>query len=750
MNNPTIPHEANLNPLDETVASMRVIDPPNTSLDLSARMLCQNVLATGMVGSGKTTSVIYPLLKEAIAYRAGEPDRKTGIFVFDSKCDGTTERVQTWAAQHGRADDLVVLRPGSEWGIDPLGTGHMLSRIETVAAKLTAGFEDMGKDNQYWQETMRRGITSALVLDMVEHGDLDLTRTLRAVREMLVGNSKEALQRFASLFERIAPHMEPNAASILDGHAKGLSNWVGLDSKTRGILQSCVANALDPLFSPAILDYYPVAGRRAFAPERVVTEGKILVLRISATNDTAVAKTLGRLIKADIYRAIQSRETQAGSTDRLVGLFFDEYPLVATSTEPHFGDVQNLQTMREKRGFVVAGTQGYVSMNEAIGRQRWEALRINFGNFFFFKSNEPEVEEHARTILGTKDASTSVKVNIESRDAAEGGIATASASHRKVSVEGEQYIIGRGDLARLVDQEVFYSLANGEKSESPVFIQPVHEEYRTPKAPETPNAVDVAGAIYRHWCRHQRKSNHPLDVTEFAAEPVLPSSLSKENPPELPWGGLGTVDLIALDRTSRVLLEEDRAATAKRRPTASGRQFLRSFAFMAASLFGPPLPQDRRIVLDVFRATQRAILNYAKTLRSHPAPVDLAAQTHDLYNTLCGEPYEVTHRFSAEMEAAGRDNLLLCRTVTDLDLSAMPVGMFGDGSVGFFTALAHPSCRPVLPRLVSVSAHDGVPLAVFDPAAITPDNAIAVAAALLSFAYSMVPSPSRGISSGDL
>ena len=750
MNNPTTPHETNLSPLDETVVSMRVIDPPNTSLDLSARMLCQNVLTTGMIGSGKTTSVIYPLLKQSVAYRAGEPDRKNGLFVFDSKCDGTTERVEAWAAQNGRADDVVVLRPGSPWGIDPLGRGHQLSRVEVVAAKLTAGFEDMGKDNQYWQETMRRGITSALVLDMIEHGDLDFTRTLKALNAVLLSSEKSGIQRFASRLEKFGRHMEPKAANFLDGHAKGLLSWVNLDARTKGILQSCVGNALDPLLSPAALDYYPIQGRRAFDPARVVTEGKILVLRVNAVNDKAVARTLGRLIKADIYRAIQSRQPRTGSTERLVGLFFDEYPLVATSTEPHFGDIQNLQTMREKRGFVVAGTQGYVSMQQAIGRSRWEALRINFGNFFFHTSNEPEVEDHARTILGTKEASSSVKLNIESRDAAEGGIATASESHRKVSVESEKYIIGRGDLARLVDQEVFYSLANGEKSESPVFLEPVFEEYRTETASETTNPVDLAGAIYRHACRQVEKSCDSLHITSLDKDLVLPSSLDEESPPPLPCGAFGTVDLVALDRDFRALS----APRGKRRRPARTTARMTSQELPFAALAAMPLSMrdslDRQFVLDTLSETRRAVMDYAEALRSGTRPAELADKTRELYTTLCGAPYRVAKGFSPEVVAAGRDNLLICRMATELDLSKVPVGMFGEDSVHFFTAIAHPACGAVLPRLLSVSAHQGVPMAVFDPDGITPNSALVVAAAMVCFACSMVPSPSRGISSGDL
>ena len=71
----------------------------------------------------------------------------------------------------------------------------------------------------------------------------------------------------------------------------------------------------------------------------------------------------------------------------------DEFPLVATDGENISGDGFNMQTIRSKRGFVIAATQGLVGLDLAIGESAHRRLMTNFNNVFVFKSNEREVLE---------------------------------------------------------------------------------------------------------------------------------------------------------------------------------------------------------------------------------------------------------------------------------------------------------------------------------------------------------------------
>lgn len=734
-----------IDPLDEIVARIPLGDPAGQSIPLSGRVLCQNVLTTGMVGSGKTTSVIYPLLKDLIAYRAGEQTRKLGLFVFDSKCDGTTERVEAWAKQCGRKDDVVVLRPGSSWGFCPIKAEGLLSQMEVAAAKLLAGFRNIGEDNEYWMQTMRTGLEAALALDMLDHGVLEFNRTLATLSQILLNSAGDAtagrrIEAFTTKCGAALPHIDRNCARIIDGYCRALKNWIHLDPKTRGILQSCVSNALRPLLSPRMLDYYPLEGRIPFDAERIVTEGKILVLRTNASADEDLAATLGRLIKADLYRALQNRSIAPGAEDRLVGLIFDEYPLVATANEPFFGDVQNLQTLREKRGFIVAGTQGYISMNNSIGARAWEGLRINFGSCFFLKSNEPEVEMHARNILGRKETESSVRVRVEGSDSSEGGVTTSSESKRKVSIKGESHIIGEGAMARLEAHEGYYMISDGETSETPVFLLPVFETAKSSGLAPATNLLDFSAAIFRH---SSASSDEMPGSNMLGGRSMLPATCSGNTsgtPLPLPLGSGSFLNV-------PLFFQEFGAVMTSRRTNAKPTIKEKVYGLQDRT-FAELLPlvgkesNMARLVVETVRRAGEGMLAFSEAFEKlsgerKVSRAKLATQAQALYEAL--GVTGVADERDAVAGIVNRDSKLICATATDLDLRGIPEECFSRDTVSFFSVLKDPFYEGVLPRLILVAAHEGLPLAVFDPGEVTRENAILVAAAMVSFANCFGP-----------
>jgi hypothetical protein len=581
-------------------------------------------------------------------------------------------------------------------------------------------------------------------MDMLEHGTLEFNRTLATLSQILlnsVGDNTASMRvdAFAEKCNTALPLMDGNCARIIDGYCRALKNWIHLDLKTRGILQSCVNNALRPLLSPRMLDYYPLEGRKPFQVEKIVSEGKILVLRTNASADEDLAATLGRLIKADLYRSLQNRCIAPGATDRLVGLIFDEYPLVATANEPFFGDVQNLQTLREKRGFVVAGTQGYISMNNAIGARAWEGLRINFGSCFFLKSNEPEVEMHSRNILGRKETESSVRMKVEGTDSSGGGVTTASESKRKVSIEGESHIIGEGALARLEAHEGYYMISDGEISESAVFLLPVFEAARPSGIAHGTNLLDFSAAVFRHstGCSDPQHSSGRL------ARPMLPAICSgntTSTPLPLPLGSGNFLDVLLFSQTFGNAMT---GMAANARPTIKEKVY--GFQDRTFAELLPLVGEDTkwaRLVVETVRRAGEAMLAFSEafTKVSGEQKVSrsrLAAEVRTLYQVLGVSSVAEDQKASAGF--ANRDSKVICRTATDLDLSCLPEEFFNRDTVCFFSVLNDPFYKRVLPKLIIVATHEELPLAVFDPKQVTRDNAILVAAATVSFANCFGP-----------
>ncbi len=445
--------------LDEVVVEIPLMEPAGQALDLTARSLCEHTLIVGNTGSGKTTLMNH-FLQQSIAFRAADEHLKCGLFICDFKADDTVGRVEGWAAQCGRGDDVIVLRSGSRFAYDPFAQAGSLVDAEKAAYKLGIG-TDFGGDNVYWSQTRDAILRSALTTCLVAHGRLDFHRTMQFLSRLLLlpmaarSGEAQAVVEVAAAIDCASAELEPGVANRLEFASKMLLIYLKLDPRTQGILRSCLACCLEPLLEYEAAAIFSQDGREVVNIAEALTGGKIIVLSINAMDQPALAATLGRLVKSDVFGAIQKRVCDPDGDDRLVGVFLDEYPLVATADEPFYGDVQNLQTLRARRGFVVAAAQGYVSLECRLGRAGWESLRINFASSFFLRSIEERVEHHARLILGKTERQSDKHPDME-------------------PVRADSWVIPPGGLARLDPFQCYVSLSDGLRISCPVSFEPLH------------------------------------------------------------------------------------------------------------------------------------------------------------------------------------------------------------------------------------------------------------------------------------
>ena len=179
-----------------------------------------------------------------------------------------------------------------------------------------------------------------------------------------------------------------------------VNEWENLDAKTKSNETSVLSNGCAALFGGSAVDFMESSRREPVDFRKCAAEGKIVVFSVNAAINPGLALTLGRLVKARFYRSLQSRNPRYHDRDRLVGMIADEYPLVATGGSGTYSDLVQLQTLRAKRAFVIAATQGLVSLDNVIGQQRRRTLQINFNTWFFFRSNEPELDVNAAVMMG--------------------------------------------------------------------------------------------------------------------------------------------------------------------------------------------------------------------------------------------------------------------------------------------------------------------------------------------------------------
>ena len=77
-------------------------------ITISEKGLYQYILITGTIGSGKTSSAMYPFTKQLISYRSFIPEEKLGMLILDVKGNYHTE-VYKYCKMFDRLSDYIVI-----------------------------------------------------------------------------------------------------------------------------------------------------------------------------------------------------------------------------------------------------------------------------------------------------------------------------------------------------------------------------------------------------------------------------------------------------------------------------------------------------------------------------------------------------------------------------------------------------------------------------------------------------------------
>lgn len=437
---------------------LRCYEPAGRVLELAPDDLTRHVIAFGATGSGKTTALINPVLRQLIGWRSSEASTRVGLLVLDPKGDDSVQKIQAYAREAGRQSDLVCLSPGGEAWYDLLGGFERLDQTQAFANRLLLGTRDLGANNAYWTETRNGLVETALVLVLANGRPVRFADAIDFMQAWWFSSDSSQIEPKLEFVRRLLNEgkLGTRTHRRLELALTEAGNWTRLDSRTRELHRSTLQNVLRPLLSSAAHSLFEPKGAQ-FHPLSVL-HGKILVVSVDAISHPELARLLFRIIRQDFYAAVQSRAVVRPERDRLCGLIADELPLSAMPE-----DVQTLSIIRAKGGFVVAAAQSLNGLDEVLGWRGREALVANFNSVFFFSARENALDEYACLALGTRERHKTKDVISSDRD---------------VLVEGRAESIFRepvcppGTLARLKQHQAYAKLADGTVTELPAWLEP--------------------------------------------------------------------------------------------------------------------------------------------------------------------------------------------------------------------------------------------------------------------------------------
>ena len=264
----------------------------NYPIYLTEKSLYQNLLVTGTIGTGKTSSSMYPFARQLIGYKSNNRNEKLGMLILDVK-GNFYKQVCVYANEFNRLDDLYVIELGGSITYNPLDKPDLKPSVLANRLKTILTLFSPNNSESYWLDKAEEVLTECIKLcRMYNSGYVTFTEIHKLVNSPNYYNEK--VEYLRTLFQS----GNFNHSEIYELHSS-LSffenEFKNLDSRVLSILKSEISRMTNIFMSD-----YDI--QKTFCPKKeainfkgfkdVIKNGKIVVLNMNI----AMYKNLSKLI----------------------------------------------------------------------------------------------------------------------------------------------------------------------------------------------------------------------------------------------------------------------------------------------------------------------------------------------------------------------------------------------------------------------------------------------------------------------
>lgn len=127
----------------------------NSPFFISEKGLYQNILVTGTIGTGKTSSVMYPLTKQLIDYKSANSYEKLGMLILDVKGNYFNQVVK-FAAGSNRLKDIVCIDLSGNFKYNPLDKPELTPIVLANRLKTILTLFSPNNSESYWLDKVEQ------------------------------------------------------------------------------------------------------------------------------------------------------------------------------------------------------------------------------------------------------------------------------------------------------------------------------------------------------------------------------------------------------------------------------------------------------------------------------------------------------------------------------------------------------------------------------------------------------------------
>lgn len=369
----------------------------NHDILLNEKALYQNILITGTIGTGKTSSAIYPFSEQLIKYKSNNPKEKLGILCLDVK-GNFYNQIKFYAKKYNRLNDLIIIGLNSKETYNPLDKPNLNSLVLANRLKTILTLLSPNNSESFWLDKAEQIIAESIKLCRLYNNNyVNFSEIHKLINNQSYYVSKVNYLRNLFLSNKFSNNELYNLTSAITFFE---NEFFKLDERTISILKSEISRITLPFISDYNISklFSPQKNNITFRGfQNLISSGKIVVLSMNISEFTALSKIIATYMKLDFQAEVMTSLNKKNS--RSVAFICDEYQEYITSSDANF-----FSESREAKCINIVSTQSYSSLLHTIKDE--SALKViiqNLVNKLWFRTDDIFTIESAQKQIGKED-----------------------------------------------------------------------------------------------------------------------------------------------------------------------------------------------------------------------------------------------------------------------------------------------------------------------------------------------------------
>ncbi len=373
----------------------------NDLVRIPERSLYQNILITGTIGTGKTSSAMYPFTRQLMEYKSDNSKEKLGMLILDVKGNYYLQ-VQKYATLYKRKEDLLILDLSGNIKYNPLHKPNLKPSVLANRLKTILLLFSPNNTESFWLDKVEQILSECIKLCRLYNNGYVTFEELHNL--VVVPNYyEEKIKNLRNLFLQNY-FSEEDVYHLLSALNFFEKEYSILDERTKSILKSEVTRITNLFLS----DYQV---KKVFCPfeseinfsgfHDVLEEGKIVVLNLNISEYKNLAKMIAAYLKLDFQTEVLNRLANTSNLEdkRSVCFISDEYHEYVTLSDASF-----FSQSREAKCINIVATQSYTSLLNTLNNQSSVKVIVqNLVNKLWFRSDDIFTIEDAQKQIGKEE-----------------------------------------------------------------------------------------------------------------------------------------------------------------------------------------------------------------------------------------------------------------------------------------------------------------------------------------------------------